>query len=264
MRTSDRPLGKFVVAFAVAAMTSAAAASPVAAIPSLQLYVEGARYESASETWEMKEETFRLWVLGNVEAAGAITDMKLTAAFSGAFDGTITLTPALANPAFLTGPTPDASVPSAAVLVTAPDSAATASGACGDNGTSGTIPCRGDWKVLAPHGEYGPGIQWKEWSLGDFTLTDSPIGDFITALPTGFPRLGQINAYDVSVSGFPVDATVHFDAFGLIGTQSVFAPFSHDAAWVPWPATGLLVASGAGLLVVRSSRRRRAAPRPSA
>lgn len=260
MRTSDRPLVRSVVAFVVAVMTYAVAPSPVAAIPSLQLYIEGAQYESGSETWEIKDKTFRLWVLGNVEAAGAITDVKLTAAFSSAFGGTITLTPALANPAFLTGPTPDASLPSAPVLVTNPDSTWSASGACADNGTDGTIPCRGDWKVLATHGEYGAGVQWKEWSLGDFTLTDSPIGDFINALPTAFPQQGQINAYDVSVSSFPVDATVHFDAFGLIGTESVFAPFSHDAAWVPWPATGLLVASGAGLLVVWSSRRRRVMP----
>ena len=119
-------------------------------------------------------------------------------------------------------------------------------------GTSadGAVPLLGDGSPLATHGIYGPGVSFLEFNLGDFTLTDSPIGDY-QGLPVSFPELGPISVYSVSVTGF--ESGVHFDVYdhivvGKDGAQLkyVFAPFSHDAE-VPEPAAGLLLLLGPAL-----------------
>ncbi len=125
---------------------------------------------------------------------------------------------------------------------------------------------------------YGAGIQWQEFALGNMTATDSPIGDFsgATAFPSSFPDLGQINAYAVSVSGFPLGTFFHFDVFGDIqgphGTVAINAPFSHDADLldvcapgqvcqrVPEPASLVLLGAG-GLVLAWFLRRRSVAAR---
>lgn len=106
---------------------------------------------------------------------------------------------------------------------------------------------------------------WQEWSLRDFTLKDSPIGDFNgEVLPVPTPSstpLGQINVYEVSIT-FTDGASahgvkVHFDAYNHVeGANHVwykFAPFSHDAdgdvTVIPEPGSvtalmGLLAGSG--------------------
>jgi hypothetical protein len=85
------------------------------------------------------------------------------------------------------------------------------------------------------------------------TLTDSPIGNFIDSFPTELPSWGQINAYDITLSGFPAGTVVHFDAFDSIQsvnrTRAVFAPFSHDAeARVPAPSALTLLTAGTVLM----------------
>lgn len=106
-------------------------------------------------------------------------------------------------------------------------------------------------RPLPSHGIFGPGVKFYEWSLGDFTLTDSPIGNFSNRFPTEFPRWGQINAYIVKVSGF---SWVHFDVYGYIvmpnpGVRPVFAPFSHDAEYTPEPASIILVLAGISIFL---------------
>jgi hypothetical protein len=123
------------------------------------------------------------------------------------------------------------------------------------------VPVRGDGSLLPTHGIYGPGVSFLEYDLGDFSLTDSPIGDY-QGVPTSFPDVGQINVYSVTITGY--ESGVHFDTYdhtvtGKDGAQVkyVFAPFSHDAE-VPEPTAALLLlASGAtyGL----AGRRRRSA-----
>ena len=222
------------------------------AIPALQLYIEGSAYDSTSDSWVFVGDDFKLWVLGNVGSYGAIQDVKLTAAYAAGLTGTISITPVTATLGTLPYPG-DPSTPGAPLLVSSPLSALSSSGTCGSNGTVGTIPCLGDGSSLAQHGEYGPGVQWVEFALGDFTLTDSPIGDYITSPPTVFPSLGQINAYDISVSGFPASTSIHFDAFDhyfLNGAKwkYIFAPFSHDVLDhpnpVPEPSTLILLGLG--------------------
>jgi len=56
------------------------------AIPELQLYIEGATYDTGSATWVFSGSgTFRLWVIGNINGPGGtgglpIQDVKLAAA----------------------------------------------------------------------------------------------------------------------------------------------------------------------------------------
>ncbi len=249
-----------VAAVVMAGVAVVSAPRHAMAIPTLQLYVEGSTYDPATETWTAVGNNFRLWVLGNVGGAGPIEDVRLTAAFDAGLRGVFTITPATASPGLLPSPG-DPSVPAPVALVSNPASATSPSGACGSNGTVGTIPCMSDARPLPSHGEFGAGVQWLEWDLGDMTATDSPVGDFILGFPTEFPSQGQINVYDITVSGFPAGTVIHFDAFDHIQSgnksRTVFAPFSHDAqSRVPAPAALTLVGSAlAGVAVFAGARR---------
>jgi len=210
------------------------------ALPTLQLYIEGATYDPTNETWVIGKSEFVLWVIGDVQSYGTIYDVKLAAAVRSDESGTISLTPTTTSlvydPSIPPNPTPTENFPS-------PD---------------GAVPIMRDGRPLPSHGIYGPGVKFYEWSLGDFALIDSPIGDFTDGFPTEFPKYGQINAYIVTVSGF---SWVHFDAYGYIvkpnsGEQSVFAPFSHDAEYTPEPAAFVLLLLGSVLLLRRKSGRK--------
>lgn len=216
------------------------------AIPVLQLYIEGSTYDASTETWETTSSDFTLWVLGNVGASGTILDVKLSAAYDDTETGTITITPTTATPGILPAP----GDPSISGAVTASSS--------GD----GNAPLMGDGSPLPSHGIFGPGTAWQSWALGDFNLTDSPIGDFTTGgcpddAGCTYPSMGQINAYNVSITGY---TGVHFDAFDHIGSEDhfkyKFAPFSHDAAMVPEPGSFSLMLMGSGLLGAWIIRRR--------
>ena len=218
-----------------------AGANRIAAIPALQLYIEGATYDHQTETWVITEPVFTLWVIGNVEQFGTIYDVKLAAAVKSNENGTISLTPTTAS----------------ASLVTDPSTPPTPSPTSNFPSSDGARPIMHGGIPLPSHGIYGPGVKFYEWSLGDFTLTDSPIGDFSNGFPTEFPKTGQINAYIVEVSGF---SWVHFDAYGYIikpnpGEKPVFAPFSHDVQYTPEPSSFVLLLIG-GAALLRMRRRR--------
>ena len=211
-------------------------ATAASAVPTLQLYIDGATYDPISETWVTNATTFDLWVLG----VSPVSDVKLSMAYVTGESGSITLTPTTAGDFAPPAGDDDTSTPAAPVL--------------SFSSADGGIPVQGDLTPLPTHGIYGPGVSFLEFNLGNFTLTDSPIGDY-QGIPSSFPDVGQINVYTVTLTGF--DSGVHFDAYdhtvtGKDGAQVkyVFAPFSHDAQ-VPEASTLLLLGSGLALAALR-------------
>lgn len=245
-------------------------ARPAAAIPVLQIYLEGGVYNTATESWEITPAggssggTFRLWAIGNINGpggAGPIYDVKLSAVYDTSVgDITITLTPTVVGGTGSYNGFTDSSTPIAPTVLVGPLQAPA---------TEGTSPLLGDGKSLPAHGEYGAGRIWQEFGLGHFTTADSPIGDFIGGFPT--PSTGnhaQINVYEISVTGnFGVHPfTIHFDLFDTVyaknHAKSKFAPFSHDGdgdvTIAPEPGSAALASIGlCGVLGIRRVTRRR-------
>jgi hypothetical protein len=203
-----------------AALCLALGAGTANAIPTLQIYIEGATYDDATDTWVLSGDgTFRIWVLGDVESYGTIEDVMLACAVATSEVGGGSIT--------LDGTTVDGDGDYNGVTDESDAGGAVAGVLHGD----GEVPVMGDGSDLPTHGIYGAGTSFYQFSLGDFTLVDSEIGDFNgdAAFPGSFPSNGQINAYDVTISGF---TTIHFDAFDHIAggneAKYVNAPFSHD------------------------------------
>ncbi len=189
--------GAFVMAFAVNAQ----------AIPVLQIYVEGATYDTNTQTWVTSQSDFKLWLVGDVDAFGPVLNAKLVTSYFG-LNGSMTITP------ITTGLVTDPSTPAAPVL-----------------SATGT----GGHPILPAHGIFNDATlhHWDDFAVGSLSLTDSPIGDFsgTPAFPASFPDNGQINAYQVHVSGWN---KVHFDGYGVTintvnGHETTWkTPFSHD------------------------------------
>lgn len=227
------------------------------AVPILQLYVEGATYDDHHESWVFEpsgSDPIRLWVIGNVAGGGGqgtIYDVKISIVYED--PGTPVTFGLTSSTTVGYNGIIDPSTPSPAVWNQTVD--------------DGSLPELAGGGSIAPHGVYGPGYEWQEFLLGDFNLTDSPIGDFYKVFPTSFPGAGQINVYEISVIGnitdFHIDAYNHVNAGN--GIRAVFAPFSHDAGTgindpfpVPEPgALGIFLAGLLGLGLLGWTRRRR-------
>ena len=240
--------------------------------PTLQLYIEGADYDPVTETWthsppgSSSGEPFRLWVIANTHK-GTIENVRLSASYTidaedGGFPGDpldvqITLTGATTGG--LNGFT-DPSTPSDPTFLQYVD--------------DGSTPILGDGRSLPNHGQFGTGIVWQEFALGDMGQSDSPIADFIDSFPAPGNKMGQINVYDVVIETSIVHPLeVHFDVYDTIvgknKAKSVFAPFSHDgeaeggadatATVVPAPG-GLMLLLAGSVCGVPLLRRRRCGP----
>ena len=229
--------------------------------PILQLYLEGGSYDAATESWTVigaSSEPIRIWTIGNVSGPGGkgtIFDVRLAVGYdSNAGVTVINLVPSTTGGfnGFADPSTPGAPVH----LQTVSD---------------GSTPTLSDGGSLPSHGEYGPGRTWQEFALGDFTLTDSPIGDFIDNFPTTFSaNAGQISVYEVTVEGTVEDTVeLHFDLYDHVQTKTkiraVFAPFSHDATGTvdvaPEPGSLIVWAMGLGVFgLARLYRKRTSRP----
>jgi hypothetical protein len=242
------------VVLLTAALCLSVGVGPAHAINILQIYIEGATYDAGTQTWVVENDgNFRLWVIGNVDGeggAGTIEDVMLTAAVSTAeaqAGGTVALDGTSSDGYNGIDDPSDAADPGAGTL-----------------SADGAVPITGDGSPLSTHGIYGSaGTSFYQWSLGDFTLTDSHIIDFTANNPfadIGADNEGEIRVYDVTVSGF---TTIHFDAFDHVeggnDGRYVFAPFSHDGeanggggGGAPEPGTMALFGLGlAGFAVAR-------------
>jgi len=264
---------------AAAVCAGFALAAPARAVPLLQLYIEGATYDSQEESWVLVGNgSFRAWVIANTGSnkistqTPGVFEVTFSAVYDAGLTPSLAFTPATTNGlgGFTDPLTHVAPTPIGCGVQTL----------CEHSGGTPTIlahrgtPQQEALGSLPSHGEFGPGRNWVEWALGDMTSIDSPVGDFISSFPTpSASNQAQINVYEIAVSGLDVGDKVHFDAYGwywdkqtggkskAIDENSVFAPFSHDARWeedehdVPEPgAVGLL---GLGLLAL--ARRKRAA-----
>lgn len=231
--------------------------APAHAVPLLQLYIEGATYNQSTDTWELDrpiDQPLRLWTIGNVAGPGGkgtIFDAKLAISYESAFGGSpsFVLTPSTTNG--LGGFTDPSTAASPTFL---------------GLHTDGSAPVLPDGSSLAPHGVFGAGTYWQEFALGNFSLTDSPIADFISDFPTAPPNAsGQINVYEIAVSGVPVGGWIHFDLYGayMQGSKlkAVFAPYSHDAGnQVQVAEPGTLALLGGALLLLAGLSWRRGLP----
>lgn len=201
------------------------------ALPALQLYIDGATYDVATQTWTTTDSDFDVWVIGDGSKL-PITDVTLTVAVDSGETGSILLTPTT------TSLVSDTSTPGVPVY--------------DGQSADGAVPLFGDGSSVPTHDIFGAGTSFYQWQLGDLAGADSPCGDFSVAFPTTLNKTCQINVYHVQVSGY---SSVHFDAFGMDGTKGTKAPFSHDAALVPEPGAALLFGVGALLVSARTRRR---------
>ncbi len=236
-----------------------AVSTPCYAIPALQIYLEGATYDSDSETWVASgSDTLRLWVIGDVGSVGTIADVKLSVAYDAAFTPTFTFTPSQTGGylGYTDATTPVAPTYTQTQVVV---------------DASGPFPLLGDGSSLPPHDVFLPGTAWQEFSLGDFASTDSAIADFTadssdSLVPQTGDKSGQINVYDITITGVPSGFTVHFDAYDHYTTGTSvkykFAPLSHDGETTTVPEPTSLLLLGLGLLATSAAARKKVSGKP--
>lgn len=223
-----------------------AIASNALAVPRLQLFIEAADYETAlenpadPETWaKLGTDSFRLWVLGDVDPTFRMRDVKFVASFADGLAPVLGFTPSKENNAhgFADFTTPVAvSGPFASQFDDFDNDAENWSNSGANDGPMG------------PHGMLTTGRTAVEWNLGMFDeYTTTKIADFASfSFPyndTGAPhnddkaeasdnwfpnpsnQKGQINVYDMEVSGLPVGAQVHFDVYGIVQERRCLASY---------------------------------------
>jgi hypothetical protein len=208
----------------------------------LQLYIDGATYDEASQTWVTTSNSFDLYVIGNMELSDVMVSMAL-------------------------GDYSDTDDPNGMAGVSV-------NGSMYDSFSYGYPPIAtvDTWDQSGDLAKHGIFPAWyTEFNAGNFGLVGGvgdvqPDGDgnFYNPADDGYVtadnpnQLGEYKVFSIEVFG---STAVHFDAYttDTDGNITYFAPFSHDAQTaIPEPATVILFGLGlSGVAAMRSRRRKK-------
>jgi len=217
------------------------------AVPNLQIYIPGAEYDTATETWIIYSYDYDLWVVG---ANLNIYDIKFAAAVPTNENGTIDVT-------WLKGQLIDdyGNVVKEPYYSETLDEAIDYSADPYISFCPDGIPIMGDGATLPPHGVFP--TSYYEYLIGDFG-TGETVQNYIPGDEWGDPAEGETKKFHISAYGYTWVDIVAYDHYIQANhkTHCIFSPFSHDGGGgVPEPATMFLV--GTGLIGLGGKARRK-------
>lgn len=205
------------------------------AIPNLQIYIPGAEYDTATETWIINSYNYELWVIG---AHLNVRDVKIALAVPTDGDGTIDVK-------WLQGQLIDGGhVVKEPYFSETLDETVDYSGDPYISFCDYGIPTMGNGKALPPHGVFP--TSYYEYFIGDFG-TGQTVQNYIPGDEWGDEAPGEIKKFYINVHDYMTVDIVAYDHVILSNNKAkyVFSPFSHDGgSQIPEPATMLLVGTG--------------------
>ena len=204
-------------------------------VPNLQLFIEGGTYDTETESWVTTSGTFNLYVVG---ANLALTDVRISMALANEES---------ADPNGTVSVDVDGTTFNSWVYGYAPITTVSSWDNSDDLARHGIFPAwftefsARDFELFGGVGNVMPNPTY--WNPAvDGYLTDSR-------------TLGKYKVLSIAATG---TSFLHFDAYTVNrdGSIQYFAPFSHDASFVPEPGSMILFGLGAlGLGIYRRYRK---------